>query len=1105
MKNTLIIISMVAIFCTLSSANKKEIYKDPKTPINERVEDLLNRMTLEEKVGQMNQFVGLEHIRANSHLALQDLKNNTAQAFYPGVTDKDVAHWTEQGLIGSFLHVLTVEEANLLQGLAMKSRLQIPILFGIDAIHGNANCPDNTVYPTNIGMACSFDTLMAYTIARQTAVEMRSMNLHWTFNPNVEVARDPRWGRCGETYGEDPYLVTQMGVQSVKGYQRQLNSETDVLACIKHFIGGSEPINGTNGAPADISERTLREVFFPPFKACVKAGAMSLMTSHNELNGVPCHSNEWLMTDILRKEWKFPGFIVSDWMDIEHLHDLHGTAENNKEAFYQSIMAGMDMHMHGLEWQQDVVELVKEGRISESRIDESVRHILTIKFRLGLFEHPYANVKKSKEIRLSKEHRTTSLEASRNSIVLLKNDHLLPLDETKYKHVLVTGINANDQNIMGDWSALQKDENVITILKGLRLICPNTDFNFVDQGWDPRNMDSNKVNEAAEKAKQSDLNIVVAGEYMMRFRWTDRTGGEDTDRSDIDLVGLQNELIKKVAASGKPTILILINGRPLGIQWPAEHLPAIIEAWEPGMYGGQAVAEILYGKVNPSAKLAITIPRSVGQTQMIYNHKASAYFHPVVVTPSTPLYPFGYGLSYTTYKYGPISLDKQEIGPNDSLKATINVTNTGKRDGTEIVQLYIRDVYSSVTRPVKELKDFARIFLAAGETKQVTFNITPDKLGFYNQQMQWQVEPGDFIGMIGGSSNDEDLQKITFRVNKQNRTIQTEALLRNLTKIASKGYFFGHQDDTNYGVNWINEEGRSDVKDVCGDYPGLIGFDLGHIELNAEKNLDGVPFDKIRKEAINQYLRGGIVTLSWHLNNPLTNKDAWDVSDTTVVSSILPGGKNYELFQSWLIKVADFLNTLVTNDGTKIPVIFRPWHENTGSWFWWGSKLCTPQEYKALWALTETTLRTHGVNNVLYAYSPGSDANEQQYMGRYPGDELVDILGLDIYMSNSDQAFVKDMQTSLDFISRNGQIRHKIIAVTETGFQCIPESNWWTNVLMPAIDKYPISYILVWRNAHDRENHYYAPYSGQGSAGDFVKFYQNPKTFFSKDIQNLYK
>ena len=758
---TLIFAFMMTASCASDSS---PVYKDADAPVEKRVEDLLGRMTLEEKVGQMNQFVGLEHIRKNeASLSEEDLKNNTANAFYPGFSADSVAEWTKKGLVGSFLHVLTIEEANYLQSLAMQSRLAIPVIFGIDAIHGNANAPDNTVYPTNIGLASSFDLDLAYRIARETAAEMRAMNMHWTFNPNVEVARDPRWGRVGETFGEDPYLVSLMGAETVKGYQGDLSSD-DVLACIKHFVGGSQPINGTNGSPTDLSERTIREVFFPPFEKGVEAGAMSLMTAHNELNGIPCHSNEWLMEDVLREEWDFKGFVVSDWMDIEHIHDLHATAENLKEAFCQSIMAGMDMHMHGVYWNEYVCELVREGRIPESRIDQSVRRILEMKFRLGLFEQPYADEKTTMDVRLCPAHRQTALEAARKSIVLLKNDGILPLKPEKYRRVLVTGINADDHNILGDWSADQKPENVTTVLEGLEMVSPETDFVFVDQGWDPRNMSPEKVSRAAGLARTCDLNIVVAGEYMYRGRWTERTSGEDTDRSDIDLVGLQDELIRKVAASGKPTVLVLISGRPLGTEWAAEHLPALVNAWEPGMYGGQAIAEILYGKVNPSAKLAVTIPRSVGQVQMIYNHKPSQYFHPYALTPSTPLYPFGYGLSYNRYEYSGMRVDRTEIPADGSMKVYVDVKNTGKMAGDEIVQLYIRDRFSSVTRPVKELKDFARISLAPGETRTVGFTVTPDKLMFLDKDLKPVVEPGEFILMVGSSSDDRDLLKTSIRV-----------------------------------------------------------------------------------------------------------------------------------------------------------------------------------------------------------------------------------------------------------------------------------------------------------------------------------------------------
>ena len=769
MRQLLTIAIMAITMNAMAGTKEQPIYKNPKASIEQRVNDLLSRMTLEEKVGQMNQLVGIEHFKQNSaSMTAEELATNTASAFYPGVTVKDMEDWTRCGLVSSFLHVLTMEEANYLQKLNMQSRLQIPLLIGIDAIHGNAKCKGNTVYPTNIGLASSFDVDMAYKIARQTAEEMRAMNMHWNFNPNVEVARDARWGRCGETFGEDPYLVTLMGVATNKGYQRNLDNVQDVLGCVKHFVGGSYTINGTNGAPCEVSERTLREVFFPPFKAAIQQGGdWNVMMSHNDLNGVPCHTNSWLMTDVLRKEWGFRGFIVSDWMDIEHCVDQHRTAANNKEAFYQSIMAGMDMHMHGPEWQTAVVELVKEGRIPESRIDESVRRILTVKFRLGLFEHPYSDAKTRDRVITDPEHKRTALEASRNSIVLLKNEkNLLPLDAQKYKKVLVTGINANDQNIMGDWSELQPEDQVWTVLRGLKSVSPTTDFKFVDQGWDPSNMSQAQVNAAVAAAKDCDLNIVCCGEYMMRFRWNERTSGEDTDRDNLDLVGLQNQLIQRLNETGKPTIVVIISGRPLSLRYAAEHVPAIINAWEPGQFGGQAIAEIIYGKVNPSAKLAMTIPRSAGQISTWYNHKRSAFFHPAVCTDNKPLYPFGYGLSYTSFRYSNLKLSKQII-PNDGktqIIASVTIENTGQRDGVEICQLYINDLVSSVSRPVKELKDFLRVELKAGEKRTVEFTITPDKLAFYDLNMNPIVEAGEFEVMIGGSSRDEDLQKATFTI-----------------------------------------------------------------------------------------------------------------------------------------------------------------------------------------------------------------------------------------------------------------------------------------------------------------------------------------------------
>jgi beta-glucosidase len=632
------------------------------------------------------------------------------------------------------------------------------VLIGIDAIHGNGLVSGCTIYPTNIGMASAFEPSLMERTARETAMEMRATGSHWTFNPNVEVARDPRWGRVGETFGEDPYLVSQYGTAAIKGYQgADFTGSDKVLACIKHFLGGT-PINGTNGAPAELSERTLREVYLPPFRAGVNAGAFTLMTAHNEVNGIPSHCNTWLIYDVLRKEWGYKGFVVSDWLDIEFIHGLHKTAESNKEAYFQSIDAGMDMHMHGPDFYYKVLELIKEGRIQEARINESCRKILEAKFRLGLFENRFVDLANVKNLIFTNEHKATALEASRKSMVLLKNNGILPLDPWKFKNVFVTGPNANNQAIMGDWAFPQPEENITTVLEGLKMVSPHINFSFLEFDWNIRKMDPAKINQAAEMAKKADLNIVVVGEYALRHMWNDRTGGEDTDRSDINLPGLQEELVEKIHASGKPTIVVLVNGRQLGVEWIANNCAALVEAWEPGACGGQAVAEILYGKVNPSGKLPVTVPRHVGQVQQFYNHKPSMYFHPYAMSASTPLFPFGYGLSYTTYSYNNLKLSQGKITRQESVTVSVEVTNSGKVDGEEIVQLYIRDEYSSATRPVKELKAFTKIFLKAGETGEVSFNLPAEKLAFYDKNMKWGVETGNFKIMVGSSSRDEDLK-----------------------------------------------------------------------------------------------------------------------------------------------------------------------------------------------------------------------------------------------------------------------------------------------------------------------------------------------------------
>lgn len=761
------LLTMAVLPAALLAMAQKPLYKDAGQPVEKRVTDLMQRMTLEEKVAQMCQYVGPEHIRETQKRfkGKKVAKNDDAYGFYPNLSINDLYKLTEEGKVGSFLHVVTAEEANQLQELAMKSRLQIPLIIGIDAIHGNALVSGTTVYPTPIGQASSFDTELVERLSRESALEVRATGAHWTFTPNIDVARDARWGRTGETFGEDPYLVTRMGVATIKGYQGENCSGTDVaLACGKHLIAGSEPSNGTNAAPMDISERTLREVYLPPYKAAVKeAKVFTLMAAHNELNGVPCHADKWMMTDIMRNEYGFNGFIVSDWMDVERIHDLHRVAPNLKEAYRETVDAGLDMHMHGPGFMEGVIELVKEGKLTEAQVDRACRAILEAKFRLGLFENPFVDLKKTQKTLFCKEHKTTALEAAEKSIVLLKNEGLLPLDFSKYKNILVTGPNADNHTVLGDWTLQQPDENVITILDGICQAAGKEKVTYYNYGDDVRQNSPEKVKEASELAKKADLAIVVVGENPLRYQKT-KTCGENIDRMSLDLLGTQELLVKEIHKTGVPTIVVLVGGRPLSVNWIAQNVPALVQAWEPGSFAGTAVANILMGKVNPSAKLPISIPRHAGQIQMIYNHKPSQYFHKYKDGPSTPLYAFGYGLSYTQFEITAPQTNKKQLKDTESVTVKVQVTNVGEREGTEVVQLYIRDLYSSATRPVKELKDFVRVALKPGESKMVEFVVTPEKLAYFNRDMKYGVEKGKFEIMVGSSSLDKDLKKTVIEV-----------------------------------------------------------------------------------------------------------------------------------------------------------------------------------------------------------------------------------------------------------------------------------------------------------------------------------------------------
>ena len=609
-------------------------------------------------------------------------------------------------------------------------------------------------------MASTWNTDLVRQAAQETALEMRVNGSHWAFSPNIDIARDARWGRVGETFGEDPYLVSEMGVAIINGLQQgDFKGDNKVLANAKHFVAGSDPVNGLNLSPMDVSMRSLRQDYFPPFKRAVDEGVFTFMAAHNEINGVPAHSNKFLFTDILRNEWGFEGFVVSDWLDIERLKTMHRVAPTQKEAVFQSVDAGLDMHMHGPRFLEPLIELVNEGRITENRIDEAVYPILLAKFRLGLFEKAQVDLSLASEIMFNESHQKTALELARQGIVLLKNDdNILPLKSDQ--KIFITGPNANNHTIMGDWVFEQPEENITTVVEGLKKIIDPSLISYFDIGDQVKEISRKDIILAGKKAKNADVAIVVVGENPLRYDRKGKTSGENVARSSINLFGEQLALVQSIKESGTPTIVIYINGRPLSEPWINDNVDALIEGWEPGALGGLALAEIIFGKVNPSGKLPITIPNSVGHIQTIYNHKPSAYVRKYVDSDSTrPWFVFGDGLSYTKFNYGPIKLSKSKIEKNETFTASIKVKNVGARSGDEIVQLYIRDKFSLVTRPMKELKSFKRISLEAGESTIVKFEVTPDMLSYYDLDMNWVAEPGDYVIMLGSSSRNNELKK----------------------------------------------------------------------------------------------------------------------------------------------------------------------------------------------------------------------------------------------------------------------------------------------------------------------------------------------------------
>jgi beta-glucosidase len=755
-------------------------YKIPTLSTDVRVADLLKRMTLEEKIAQMTCIWGQKKSLLFDGSGKLDI-NVLGHHFSHGVGQIARLSDTGDGL-GAYE---MAELSNTLQKFFVdETRLGIPVIFHEECLHGLA-AKEATSFPQPIGLASTFNPTLAEEIYTSIAEDTRSRGAHQALTPVVDVARDPRWGRVEETFGEDPYLVAQMGIAAVRGFQGDGNFKTKkrIIATLKHFAAHGQPESGTNCAPVNVSERLLRDTFLYPFReAITKANAMSVMASYNEIDGVPSHANTWLLRDVLRKEWGFKGFIVSDYYAITELHKRdeatsHSVANDKAEAALLAAKAGVNIETPDPDCYPEVLQLVQTGRLDESVVDELVGQLLKYKFELGLFDDPYVDPQLVRiDQRLEKE-RPLALRAALETTTLLKNEaNLLPLNLKKNSTLAVIGPNA-DRKMLGGYSGQPK--YYVSVLQGIRekvgdkirIVYSEGCKVTVGGSWnddvvtfaDPEE-NRKLIQQAVETARQADVVVLTLGENEQTSReaWNRTHMG---DRANIDLIGMQSDLLKAIVETGKPIIVVLFNGRPNSITNVQDDVPAILECWYLGQETGRAVADVLFGDYNPGGKLPISIPRSAGHLPCYYNYKPSArrgYLNDDV----SPLYPFGFGLSYTTFGLDNVRLEKSSIRHGESTKVLVDVKNTGHRAGDEVVQMYVRDTVSSVTRPVKELRGFKKINLKPGETKTVALAILPELLAFTDIHKNYVVEPGDFEVMVGTSSRDCDLQKVTLTVER---------------------------------------------------------------------------------------------------------------------------------------------------------------------------------------------------------------------------------------------------------------------------------------------------------------------------------------------------
>lgn len=710
--------------------------------IEKKVDSVLKLMTLAEKIGQLNQYTG-------DRDATGPITNNPNKL-------KDI----REGKLGSMLNVRGAKETRAVQEVAMQSRMKIPLIFGLDVIHGY-----RVTFPIPLAEAASWDLAAMENTARVAARETAASGVHWTFAPMVDIARDPRWGRVMEGAGEDTYLGAQIAKARVKGFQgKGLGNLDAVMACAKHFAAYGAAIAGRDYNTVDMSNHTLWEVYLPPFKAAVDAGAATFMNAFNTLNGVPATGNTYLQRDILKGQWKYTGFVVSDWGSIGEMI-AHGYAKDKAEAAELALKAGSDMDMESRSYLPNLEQLVKDKKVTVGLIDDAVRRILRKKFELGLFDDPYrfSNESRQEKELNSAENRKAALTMAERSIVLLKNQNqVLPLAKDLKKIAVIGPLAKSEKDMQGFWSIAWENDNLVSLYQGLKNKVGNHTELLYAKGCEVTDSTKTGFEEAIATAKQADVVIMAVGETL-------DMSGEAKSKAHIRIPGVQEDLIKAIQATGKPVVVLVMAGRPLIFNWTADHIPAIMYTWWLGSEAGNAMANVLFGDYNPAGKLPMTFPRDEGQIPLYYNYLSTGrpakndqdtrYRSAYLDMPNSPKFAFGHGLSYTTFEYNDLKLSKAQMSMNDQITVTFTLKNTGKYAGEEVVQLYLQDKFASVSRPVKELKDFQKVMLKAGESKIIRFTINKEKLSFYNQQLKWGAEAGDFKLMIGTASNNIQLEK----------------------------------------------------------------------------------------------------------------------------------------------------------------------------------------------------------------------------------------------------------------------------------------------------------------------------------------------------------